>query len=199
MAFATRSEIKWPPTRSSEPSHPSVKLPPTTLTGKMRSSFRDQGLQCPLPNLARTGSLFEQALYPKPTETLVRAVPMRGIPVKAVPVRMSQRSMPYRQAISARSSSRTDITRCAAHTSEGSFDISSTVVKVSGHSPNLRESDGAIPWTTLMYECKGFEWKARWTVDVCKACLECGTNNIRCEHCFDESNQIQYMRLVHGH
>ena len=64
VAFATRSKIQSPPTRSSEPSNLTVKVPPTPFTGKIRSSVQHQGIQYP-PNL--------------PKEILVKAVPMKGI------------------------------------------------------------------------------------------------------------------------
>ena len=83
------------------------------------------------------------------------------------------------------------------HTSKASFGISPTVVKILRHAPELRESDGATPWNTLMYQCKGFERTVYWTFEDWKRCLETGTNKIRFEHCLD--HQIQCMISVQGH
>ena len=43
---------------------------------------------------------------------------------------------------------------CVGVSSKGSFEISSREVKVLRHSPAFGESDGAFPWTSLMYRCK---------------------------------------------
>ena len=47
MSFASRSKVKSPPARSSESSSLPVKLLPTPLTGKIRSSVQDHGMQHP--------------------------------------------------------------------------------------------------------------------------------------------------------
>ena len=113
-------------------------------------------------------------------------------------MRSSVKSMPYRQAISAKTLPEVPVSIpieerkwrhifCAAHTTKGSFEFSLRVVKVSRHSLELRESDGAIPGETLMYQCKGFERTANGIVVDWKTCLETGTINMRLEYCLDKT------------
>ena len=68
MAFASRLEAQSPLERSAEPSSPPVKLLPPHVTGKVKSSVQDQGVQYPLPNTAVRDSLLEQTVSPKPKE-----------------------------------------------------------------------------------------------------------------------------------
>ena len=94
--LATRSTLKSTPERSSEPSHPPVKLAPRPVMGKIRSSVQDQRILVLPPNFAGRDCVLQQTLEcPNP----------KGIPVEAVPVRMSVKSMPHRQANSAKSPS----------------------------------------------------------------------------------------------
>ena len=102
VAFATKSKIKSPLTRSSvSGSHP-VTLSPTPLMGEVSSYVQTQGRQTSPHNLAGRNPVLEQTVSLKPRETLVKAVPTTGIPIKAVPIRTPEKSWPYRQAIAAK-------------------------------------------------------------------------------------------------
>ena len=144
-------------------------------------------------------SCLSRHCYQNPKETPVKAVPRKGIPVKAGFVRITLTSMPWHLCRTDLEKENGDISFCVEHTSKGSFEISSRVVNMLRHSPELRVSDGAIPWTTLMYQSRGSERTATWTFDDWKTCLGTGTSKIRLKCCLNENNQIQYMRSVQGH
>ena len=170
MTLATKSKAKAPPERSAETSSPPVKLFPTPFTGKVKSSVRDRRIT--------RDSMLEQTSLPKPKETPVTAVPMKGIPIKSCsnedsgeiyPEKTSEfckkKNLQKHQSRSRLENGTGDIFLVwSIHTSKGSIEISSRVVKIIGHSPELHESDRAIPWRTLMFQCKGFERIANRTL-----------------------------------
>ena len=73
------------------------------------------------------------------------------------------------------------------------------MVEALRHSPNLRESDGAILWKMLMQRCRGFEDTVTWTFGDWMTCLDNGTDQLRFEYCLGRNRDIQYMRSVQGH
>ena len=79
VAFATRSKARAPPERIAEQHSLPVKLPPSQLTGKVKSSVQDQWIQYPLSNLAVRSSIFEQTKSPKLQKSL-RNMPLRHAP-----------------------------------------------------------------------------------------------------------------------
>ena len=80
--FATRSEIKSLPTRSSEPCKPPVNLLLTYLMGKIRRFVQDQRIQFLPPKLAGRDSVLEETLFSKPSEILVVRIPMKSLPYR---------------------------------------------------------------------------------------------------------------------
>ena len=132
---------------------------------------------------SRSWHLMKRHDAPKPKETPLKAVPMKGIPVKAVPMRdrcltdtrilreLSQKSQQKSQYPSRLEKGNGEILLCAEDTSKESFDISWRAIRTLRRSPELRESDGAIFWKTLMYHCKGFErtvsWDSWWLENMC--------------------------------
>ena len=104
--FGPGSRIKSPPTRSSDPSSPTVKLPPTLLMGKVRSFVQDQGMQHPLPHLAGRNPLLEQTLSPKAGRYSSKGSSDERNPSQSSSnehyKEISVKSIPYRQAISAK-------------------------------------------------------------------------------------------------
>ena len=85
------------------------------------------------------------------------------------------------------------------HPSARSLRISTRMVEALRHSPNLRESDGAIFWKMLMQRCRGFEDTVTWTFGDWMTCLDNGTDQLRFEYCLGRNRDIQYMRSVQGH
>ena len=59
-----------------------MKVPPPHLTGRVKSSAQDWGIQYPPPNPAGRDSMLEQTTS---EETLEKAVPMKDLAAKATP------------------------------------------------------------------------------------------------------------------
>ena len=138
--------------------------------------------------------MLELTISPKPKE----------IPVEAVPMRIAVKSLAYRRAISSKAPPEEPeaipieerewtLIFCVKHPSRKSFEISSRAVKILRHSPELRESDGAIPWKTLTCHCRWFEQTVKWTVDDWNTCVASGRTRCDVNILSTEKRPIQYI------
>ena len=125
---------------------------------------------------------------------------MKGIMVKSMPYghAMFVKTPPEVPDVIPKEDREWNFITCVKYPPAKSLRISTRIVKVSRHSPNLRESDGATLWNTRQH-CRSFEEAVNWPLEDWKTCLEHGTDKIRFEYCLDRKRQIQYMRSVRGH